>query len=136
MSFSSNRDPYIIKFSSIASFEGGNLVPFDKLPFDVVHCYCIGPVQDTEIRGNHANINNSQVLIPIGGSVEIWLESPIGDIYHYILSSNKEGLFIPNGFWRKAKLNAGCYLLGLHSHSYDADDYIRNYEEFKRINNR
>lgn len=130
------QKPYLIKFPKIGTDEKGYLVPFEQLPFPVAHVYCIGPVPENESRGNHAKKNNAQVLVPIGGWAEISLESPEGDLYEFKLQSNDQGLYVPAGYWRSAKLSANCYLLGLHSMKFSEEDYVRDYEQFKRYNNR
>lgn len=127
--------PRLIPFPKHGSEENGFLVPFENLPFPIAHVYCIGPVPENEIRGNHAKKKNSQVLVAIGGSADIWLESPKGEHFHFFLEGNDKGLLIPNGYWRKAQLHKGCHLIGLHSRTYDAADYVKDYEEFKKMGN-
>jgi hypothetical protein len=127
--------PRLLRFPKHGAEETGFLVPFEDLPFPIAHVYCIGPVPENEIRGNHAKRKNNQVLVAIGGSADIWLESPSGEEYHFQLNDNREGLFVPKGYWRKAQLHAGCYLLGLHSMAYDPSDYVSDYEEFKKLRN-
>ena len=111
-------------------------MPFEDLPIVIQHVYCIGPVPENEQRGNHAKKKNSQVLVAIGGKAELHLESPEGKLYNFVLESNDKGLFIPEGYWRSARLWKGCYLLGLHSMKYSESDYVRDYDEFKKMNNR
>ncbi len=124
--------PRLIQFPKHGTPESGFLVPFENLPFPIAHVYCIGPVPEDEIRGNHAKRRNSQVLVAVAGTADVWLESPTGEQYHFCLQDNTEGLLIPNGYWRKAQLHKGCYLIGLHSMGYDASDYIKEYDEFKK----
>ena len=88
------------------------------------------------IECNHAKKTNTQVLIAIGGSAVLNLESPDGIEYEFHLNSNDMGLFIPAGFWRSAILDKTCFLVGLHSIKYSEEDYIRDYSEFKKMNNR
>jgi len=128
--------PYILEFPKIGSDSKGFLVPFEGLPFPVEHVYCIGPVPENETRGHHAKKKNSQVLVAIGGKAELKLESPGGKVFEFVLEGNDKGLYIPAGFWRSAKLWKGCYLLGLHSMKYSEADYVRDYSEFRKMNNR
>lgn len=128
--------PYLLPFKRIGSDEKGFLVPFEQLPFPIAHVYCIGPVPENEERGHHAKKKNAQVLVAIGGTAMLHLEAPDGSSYDFTLASNDQGLYIPAGYWRSARLKAGCYLLGLHSMVYTESDYIRDYGEFKKLNNR
>jgi hypothetical protein len=130
------KEPFIIKFPKIGTEEKGFLVPFEHIPFPIEHVYCIGPVPEGESRGNHAKKTNTQVLIAVGGSAVLKLESPNGLEYEFTLNSNDTGLLIPAGFWRSAILDKNCFLLGLHSIKYSEEDYIRDYSEFKKLNNR
>jgi hypothetical protein len=125
--------PYLIKFPKHGSDTTGFLVPFEEIPFPIAHVYCIGPVPENEVRGNHAKKKNIQVLVAVGGKAEVWLESMQGEQFHFYLDSNDTGLLIPAGYWRKAKLYKGCHLIGLHSRTYDASDYVMDYEEFKAM---
>jgi len=128
--------PQLIPFPRIGSEEKGFLVPYEGLPFPIEHVYCIGPVPEGETRGHHAKKKNSQVLVAIGGVAHIHLESPSGKKFDFRLDGNHTGLLIPAGYWRTAELAKGCFLIGLHSMKYNELDYIRDYEEFKRLNNR
>ena len=130
------QTPYIIDFPKIGSEQKGFLVPFEDLPIKIEHVYCIGPVPENEQRGNHAKKNNSQVLVAIGGKAALTLEAPDGKKFEFLLETNDKGLFIPAGYWRSAKLWKGCYLLGLHSMKYTESDYVRDYNEFLKMNNR
>lgn len=130
------QKPYLIKFPKIGTEDKGYLVPFEHLPFPVAHVYCIGPVPENESRGNHAKKNSAQVIVPIGGTAIVRLESPEGEVYEFKLISNDEGLFIPPGYWRSAQLSQNCYLIGLHSMKFSEDDYVRDYEQFKTLNHR
>ncbi len=45
-----------------------------------------------------------------------------------------EGLFIPPGIWRTLdNFSSGAVCLSLVSTDYDEADYIREFEEFKRL---
>ena len=105
------KEPFIIKFPKIGTEEKGFLVPFEHIPFPIEHVYCIGPVPEGESRGNHAKKTNTQVLIAIGGSAVLILESPDGVQYEFSLDSNDTGLLIPAGFWRSAILDKNCFLV-------------------------
>ena len=92
------QKPIIINFLKIGSEAKGFLVPFEDIPFPVEHVYCIGPVPESETRGQHAKKRNTQVLVAIGGKAEIYLEAPNGDLFEFVLEGNDKGLLIPAGY--------------------------------------
>ena len=52
------------------------------------------------------------------------------------LNRSYYGLFVPKGIWREmANFSTNSLALVLSSTKYDVNDYIRDYEEFKRYKN-
>ncbi len=52
----------------------------------------------------------------------------------YTLNRPFEGLYIPPGYWRTLdNFASGSVCMVVTSNVYDEDDYIRDYEEFKRL---
>lgn len=52
------------------------------------------------------------------------------------LSSPDQGLIIENFIWREMEnFSQDCVIMVLASEYYDESDYIRNYDDFKRLTN-
>jgi hypothetical protein len=53
-----------------------------------------------------------------------------------ILNDKKKGLFIDGFIWREMKsFSPGAVLVVLASEYFDESDYIKDYEDFKRLQN-
>ena len=105
------------------------------IDFDIKRIYYITNVPQGAERGRHAHKNLKQLMIAVGGSVNIELDDG-KQKYNFLLSSPSQALYIPTGYWRILKFNdknTSCFILA--SEEYDKNDYISNYEEFLRINN-
>ena len=127
-----------IDFQSLGD-ERGSLVAvevgIDKaVPFDIKRVYYIYHTEKKVSRGYHAHKKLKQVAICVAGKCrmvlddgkkreEVWLDSPT------------KGLVIEDMTWREMHdFSDDCVLLVLASEHYDESDYIRDYEEFKKLN--
>lgn len=101
----------------------------NDIPFEIKRVYYLYTVPEVA-RGSHAHRTLQQMLIATSGSVEVVLN----DGQHkqsIILDKPWKGLLIPAGLWRDLKnFSGGAVLLCLASEKYDANDYIRDYDEF------
>ncbi|MBE4907229.1 WxcM-like domain-containing protein [Bacillus luteolus] len=124
----------LIEFQIIADKRGGlvSLEQFKNIPFDIKRVYYIFDTKPDEERGFHAHKNLQQVLICLNGSCKVRLDDGTNKREYY-LSKPNQGLLIEKSIWREMyDFTEGCVLLVLASDYYDENDYIRNYEEFKR----
>ena len=104
------------------------------IPFPIKRVYYLYDVPLNGERGGHAHKNLFQVLIALNGSFELLLDD--GEKTKKIVLDRPDiGLYIPNGIWREMnKFSKNSVCLVLASEDYDENDYIRNYQEFKKIN--
>ena len=125
-----------IKNLNIHSDIRGSLVAGEvqrDIPFEVKRFFMIYDVPSIEIRGEHAHKKCHQFLICIHGSVSLIVDNG-KDREEYELSSPNIGLHISPMLWGiQYKYSPGSILLVLASHNYEADDYIRNYDEYLRL---
>ncbi len=102
------------------------------LSFNIRRVYFSYDYNETEYRGMHAHKELEQLLFAANGCFEVDLEGENGS-YKFILSSPKEGLYLPPGYWRVIKpLSPDSVLMVLASQEYTEEDYIRNYDDFKQ----
>jgi uncharacterized RmlC-like cupin family protein len=130
-------DIYKLEIPKIISPEGmGSLSFVEKeiIPFSIKRVYYLYDVPLNGERGGHAHKNLFQVLIALNGSFELLLDD--GEKTKKIVLDRPDiGLYIPNGIWREMnKFSKNSVCLVLASEDYDENDYIRNYQEFKKIN--
>jgi dTDP-4-dehydrorhamnose 3,5-epimerase-like enzyme len=118
---------------------GGNLVVAEALskefPFEIKRIFNVQAAIIGSIRGKHAHIDCTQLLICTNGVIEIYCESST-ESEVFKLSKPDYGLLIYPGVWSEQKyLSQNSVLTVLCDHLYDEDDYIRDYKDFKKLNN-
>lgn len=100
------------------------------LPFPVERIFYTYGVDSAEVRGEHAHKKCEQFLISIHGSLHVIVDDSVHR-EEFILNSPTYGLHLPSGCWGiQYKHSPDCVLLVLASRGYEAEDYIRNYDEF------
>jgi UDP-2-acetamido-3-amino-2,3-dideoxy-glucuronate N-acetyltransferase len=109
--------------------EVGGLLPFEPARFFVVY-----DVPSSRVRGEHAHRNLQQVLVCLEGSCSIVLDDGAGPRREVALDRPNLALHVPPLVWTvQYKHTRDAVLLVLASEPYDADDYIRDYEEFRAL---
>lgn len=135
---SSVYDCSIIELSKHHSDRKGNLSVVENgrtVPFNVRRIYYLYDVPGGAERGGHAHKKLYQLLIAASGSFTITLDD--GNVKRtFNLNRPYQGLLIVPGIWRELNdFSSGAVCLVLASEKYDADDYIRDYNEYVKYNN-
>ena len=104
------------------------------LPFAPKRFFVVYDVPSREVRGEHAHRQLHEFLVCLRGSCSVALDD--GAVREEVLlDSPTVGLHVPPKLWRvHYKYSPDAILLSLCSDPYDADDYIRNYDDFLAIN--
>lgn len=110
------------------------VLEFDEsLPFQPRRCFWTHGIPDRAVRGEHAHRECSQVLIPVHGVFTLRVDDGCRR-EEWCLDRPHRGLLVPPGIWLEAEAHApDAVLLALASHTYDPEDYIRDYTEFLRM---
>lgn len=123
------------KFPLIKDIRGSLSVgEFQKqIPFDTERYFLVFDVPSKELRGEHAHRACHQFLICVHGSCSVVADD--GKVrQEFVLDSPDLGIYMPPKIWGvQYKYSADAVLLVFASHSYDANDYIRDYSEFLSI---
>jgi hypothetical protein len=106
------------------------------LPFAIQRVFWTYDVPGGEQRGGHAYYKQEELIIALSGSFDVIITYPGGGTEKYSLNRSYFGLFIPALTWRHME-NFSTNSLGLHLSSsvYQPDDYIRDFENFKKLAN-
>ncbi|KAF0109270.1 MAG: fdtC fdtA [Anaerolineaceae bacterium] len=124
----------IVKLPLITDLRGDLIFgEYDKhLPFIPKRFFVISKVPTLEVRGEHAHKQQHQLLACLNGSCSVVLDN--GKERNEIhLNRPDIGLYIPPMVWAlQYKYSEDAVLLVLASDVYDADDYIRNYDEYMK----
>ena len=114
-------------------FDRGNLTVVQSLetvPFDIKRVFYLYDIPGGEARGAHAHKECHQFLVAASGSFEVVLDDGHEQRTVY-LNRPFKGLHIPPGIWAaEQEFSSGAVCLVLASDLYDADDYIRDYQDY------
>ena len=122
----------ILYFNELGD-ERGHLVVVEgkqDLPFDINRIFYIYGSDPSVVRGQHANRETEFVLINVSGKSKIRISDGIDKL---VIELNKPnmGVYLPKMVWKDMyDFSDDSVLLALASTHYDAQEYIRNYEEY------
>ncbi|TYZ29945.1 WxcM-like domain-containing protein [Selenomonas caprae] len=106
------------------------LEEFKDIPFKIKRVYYMYDTAEGVVRGHHAHKKLEQILVCIHGSCKIRLNNGVEEKI-VPLEKPYEGLYVANNMWREMfDFSKDAVLLVFASELYDANDYIRDYDEF------
>ncbi len=112
---------------NLSFIEGDN-----HIPFKIERIYWIYDVPGGEIRGSHAFREQREFIIALSGSFDVVLHDGKEE---KVISLNRSyyGLYVPNMMWRRMEnFSTNAVAMVLASTKYEEQDYIRDFEEFKK----
>ena len=116
--------------------ERGNLSFIDSenhIPFKVERTYWIYDVPGGEIRGSHAFREQCEFIVALSGSFDVIVHNGKEE---KVVSLNRSyyGLYVPNMIWRRMEnFSTNSVAMVLASTKYEEMDYIRDFDEFKKL---
>jgi hypothetical protein len=116
-----------IREGNITALNGGI-----DLPFDIKRVFYTYDIPGGVTRGGHVHLQCHELLVAASGSFEVVLDDGTNQ---RIVTLNRPyyGLHILPGIWSaEQEFSSGSICLALTSDTYDDNDYIRDYEEYKR----
>lgn len=126
-------DCYIVNLDKHHSDRKGNMSVVENgitLPFDVKRVYYLYDVPGGESRGSHAHRNLEQLIVAASGSFRVTLDDGTNK-RSFTLNRPYQGLLVRSGMWRDLDdFSSGAVCMVLASEVYQAEDYIREYDEF------
>ncbi len=131
------NDCAVIELPRIAN-RAGNITPIQSglnVPFDIKRVFYLYDIPAGESRGAHAHKQCHQFLIAASGSFEIMLDD--GENKRVVqLNRPYYGLHIPPMIWAcELNFSSGAICLVLASDTYQATDYIRDYNQYQQLIN-
>jgi dTDP-4-dehydrorhamnose 3,5-epimerase-like enzyme len=115
--------------------ERGNLtfIGNKKIPFNIKRVYWIYDVPGGQIRGGHAFKEQHEMIVSLSGSFDVVIDDGT-DEQTFHLNRSYYGLYVPNRLWRHMEnFSTNAVALVLTCTLYDADDYVRDYDEFEAM---
>ena len=128
------NEPKIIQLPKILD-RRGNLSVIEEnnhIPFKIERTFwMIYDVPGDSQRGGHAYKETEEFIVALSGSFDVVLDNGV-ERKTYHLNRSYYGLYVPKMVWREMNnFSTNSLALVLSSTKYDAEDYIRDYEEFK-----
>ena len=124
----------VINFADLGD-ERGKLVVVEgeqHIPFAIQRVFYIYGSDSEVVRGQHANRESEFVLINVDGTSKVRIDNGHSEA---IIELNKPmmGLYIPTMVWKDMyDFSEDSILLVLASTHYNGQEYIRDYEEYKK----
>lgn len=112
---------------SLVALEGSH-----DIPFDIKRVYYIFGTDKSAVRGKHAHRKLQQIIFCPSGSCDFILDDG-HERKTVTLNRPDYGILIKNNMWREfTNFSHDCVVMVLASEHYSEDDYIRDYDEFKK----
>ena len=131
------KNVQLIDFPKIKDLRG-NLSFFEnenQIPFKIKRTYWIYDVPGGEVRGSHAFKESKELIIALSGSFDVVLNDGTAEV-KYSLNRSYTGLFVPNLIWRRLEnFSTNSLALIVSNIDYKDSDYIRDFDELKKIKN-
>lgn len=125
----------VIHIKTIPTVDAGELSYFEgthEVPFEIKRIYYISKVPEGVRRGYHAHKELKQLLFCPYGRIQLVLENKKGR-EEIELNDPSIGVVIDHCTWREMLwIQKDSVLCVAASDFYDANDYIRDYDEFKK----
>lgn len=129
--------PKILQLPKILD-KRGNLSFFEhprQLPFEIARTYWIYDVPGGETRGGHAFKEQQEFIVALSGSFDVVLHDGEKE-QRFQLNRSYYGLYVPELFWRYMEnFSTNSLALIVSDKTYNAADYIRDFEMLKKLKN-
>lgn len=107
---------------------------YKQVPFKIKRTYWIYDVPGGCERGGHAYKENTEFIVALSGSFDVVINDGVEE-KSFHLNRSYMGLLVPKGLWRVMNnFSTNSLALILSDMDYDEDDYIRDFDEYKRWN--
>ena len=127
----------IINFKDFGD-ERGKLVVIEggqTIPFDIKRVFYIYGSDSEVVRGQHANKESEFVLVNVAGKSKVRITDGVEE---FIVELDKPmmGVYIPKMVWKDMyDFSEDSVLLVLANTHYNDSEYIRDFEEYKKLKN-
>ena len=131
----STTKPQILQLPKFLDSRGNLSVieEMKEIPFKIERAYWIYDVPGGESRGGHAYKENEEFIVAMSGSFDVHLDDG-KEKFVFHLNRSYYGLYVPKGLWREMEnFSTNSLALEFGSEHYSKEDYIRDYELFKKL---
>lgn len=103
------------------------------VPFKVRRIFYIYDIPAGSSRGGHSHFCAEELIVAISGCFDVVVDD--GHTSATVTLRNpSRGLYVPAGIWRSlSNFSSGAVCLVLTSEKFSEEDYVRDYNEFKKL---
>lgn len=115
---------------SLTMFQDGS-----GLPFSIGKVLTIQGMKQTDVRGQHAHHKTQEIVVALQGGCEIEINDGTTKEM-FVIDNPNTALYIPPQVWRTLtnfQPHTILLLIANLPHEPSETDYIRDYDEFKRL---
>lgn len=101
--------------------------------FEIKRVFYLYDVPGDSARGGHSHYMARELIVAVSGSFDVTLDD---GKHRRVFSLNRpyKALYVEAGIWRSLdNFSSGSVCLVLTSEVYDEADYVRDYDEFKKL---
>ncbi len=117
--------------------ERGELIVVEgaqNIPFEIKRVFYICKTLENVVRGQHANLKTEFVLINVAGSSKVKVVDESGNEMIVVLNKPNTGVYLPKMVWKEMyDFSEDSVLLVLASEHYDPKEYIRSFDDYKKL---
>ena len=102
----------------------------NHIPFKIQRTYWIYDVPGGQVRGGHAFKEQQELIVALSGSFDLFIDDGT-EKKVFFLNRSYNGLYVPNGLWRKMEnFSTNSLVMVISSTKFSEEDYLRDYNEF------
>jgi hypothetical protein len=102
----------------------------NHIPFKIQRTYWIYDVPGGQVRGGHAFKEQQELIVALSGSFDVFIDDGT-EKKVFSLNRSYNGLYVPNGLWRKMEnFSTNSLAMVISSTKFSEEDYLRDYNEF------
>ena len=102
----------------------------NHIPFKIQRTYWIYDVPGGQVRGGHAFKEQQELIVALSGSFDLFIDDG-KEKKIFSLNRSYNGLYVPNGLWRKMEnFSTNSLAMVISSTKFSEEDYLRDYNEF------
>lgn len=130
------KAPYLIELKAIGDSSEGYLTVAEggiDIPFEVKRVFWSYYTPQMITRGRHAHYQLEQVLVAVSGKIIVTNEDTSGKTTVHVLEDPNVGLYVPPMHWHVIQFSHNAVMMSLASTRYNPEDYISDYESFRKM---
>lgn len=128
--------PHLIEFPKLGAPDIGYISVMEQqraIPFEVKRVFWTYYTPESIVRGRHAHHATEQLLLAVAGRIIVTTELADRTTQVFRLEDPRVGLYIPPQAWHTTQYSHTAVQLTFASSLYEESDYIRCYEDFRKI---